>query len=860
MEDKNQVFLVSDNSEQPEGYSLLEYLIPILKNKWLVLAIVVVALIVGVLYNQLSTPVYQAQSSVTISLTTRTQLIKERESVGGDTRLQRAEFHTKVQMISSQPLAERVVKELIARGYFQKQLRELGHAGDPSEVEGWFIGERARAIRSRLQVDHLKETTLALIKYQSPDPQFAQEVVNLLAEVAAEYNREEQLQKMESSLEYLQTQLEDARREVERAEIKLYKYRLEHNIFHATLDRSLVGVQRSDHTSRLNEARVQRRELESKIAEIEKQLRRNDHTKFTPVAAENTALPALKAKLVEAEVEFDRLKVTYADKHPLMIKAEADIQILKRHFERELKIALANLNYQLEVVKSKEKLLAEILSQFEREAVSSTEKDIDYLILEREAKSAEDLYGTLLGAVKEMNINANALAESIVMVHERAQLPKRPLKPNKPMNLMLALALGVMLGGSFAYAREYLNTTVRDKEDVRKLTNLPVFPFIPLAEHDDNGRVPLITSGNPKSMLNESVTSLYTHLKVTLPPEESVALAVTSSEAREGKSFMASNLALSMARDGKKTLLIDCDLRRPTIHSILGLDKKTGLFDLVLNGMNSEWPNLEQGPASVGDIIYQVRLKRWTGVVKVQWDSLAHPLTISCREGRPVKSNIDHWRDMYQRPDGFPPPRNYSFSLDGSDPADDFEDSSNSGDKALEFLSRYPRLMRSAHFRDLIFNTYLKATQTENLYVLTAGSWAVNPNEVLGSEKMKVLLQVLRENFDRIIIDTPPMWIFSEVGVLAPMLDGLLLVARYGQTHKKMFQNNVQQLQQVTPNILGVVINAVDLQREGYYGYYYYKSRYYRYYRQYHETEPEPEPETEEPDRPSRPEETRPST
>jgi len=831
MDEKNQTHLMDEEQVQEEEFTLVDYLEPILKNKWEFVTIVAFALLFSLLYNLVATPVYQAQSSVTISLNKATNLIRDRES-DVDNRIEQPEFNTKIIMISSQPLVERLVKELIDRGYFQDELKEMDYEKLTSESRENYIRSKANTLRRKLRVDNPDDSNLAVIKFEDTDPAFAKDVVNLLADITVEYNKEEQLQKINSAMGYLHQQIDEARLQVEKAEVNLYKYRLENNIFQTHMDKELIDEQRSEQTQKINEVRVDRRELEAKIDELKELLGRDDYTKYTPVLEKNTVLWDLKTQLVEAEVKCDKLAVTYGRKHPDRIKAEKDVKILERKFERELNVATTSLEYKLEVIKSKEELLQEILVKTEENAVSSTEKDIDYVILEREANSVRDLYKTLLAAVKEMNINANALANNIVMVHEKSGIPSSPIKPNKPLNMMLGLVMGVMIAGVFAYTREYMDTTVRHKEDAQKLSRLPVLPAVPLFATDENGRVPVLKPGNPKSMISESFASLRTHLKVMLPQETSLALAVTSSAAKEGKSFLASNIAISMAMDGKKTILVDCDLHRPKIHKVFEIEKEPGVFDLIVDGLNPNWREMETDSLSVGDMMHLINLKAWTGTMKLDWDSLSSPLTVSYMKGRAVTSNIGIWMDTHNRPTGFPSPKDYKFALDESE-VSDFDSPEESGNRAVEFISRYPRLAKSSYFRDIVLGMYTKKTESENLDILTAGSRARNFNEILGSEQMKILIQVLKENYDRVIIDTPPAWPLSDVGVLAPMIDGMLWVVRSGKTPKKMFQNSIQQMKQINPNIVGVILNAVDLHREryyyGYYGYYY-KSHYYEDY------------------------------
>ena len=119
-------------------------------------------------------------------------------------------------------------------------------------------------------------------------------------------------------------------------------------------------------------------------------------------------------------------------------------------------------------------------------------------------------------------------------------------------------------------------------------------------------------------------------------------------------------------------------------------------------------------------------------------------------------------------------------------------------------------------------------TSTENLFLLPAGRIAPNPSEVMGSNRMSFLITHLRERFDRLIIDTPPILLASDALVLTPRTDGVVLVVKAGLMNRELVKNTVEQLKLAQANLLGIVLNRVDLKREGYYKYYHkYYSKYY---------------------------------
>jgi Mrp family chromosome partitioning ATPase len=411
---------------------------------------------------------------------------------------------------------------------------------------------------------------------------------------------------------------------------------------------------------------------------------------------------------------------------------------------------------------------------------------------------------------------------------------------------MLGLVLGLTAGVAFAYGREYLDQSIHSPEDINRLTRLPVLAVIPLYSYSGNGKQPLpaerfFITDHPKSLFSEGITSLRNYLNIKLPQEGPVSLLITSSVPREGKSLICSNLALSMAVDGKRTLLIDADLHRPTVHKIFEFDKRSGLSELIIEILKPSLSEMDLSQLNLGDLQHFIQLKQWSGTVRIFWDQLKDPLKISYQEGSAVGSNLALWRQSFPA-EGVHSPREIYFELDEFEIAA-VDSQELSGKRAIEFLHQFPRIWKSSYFKELL-EKYLHSARSDNLFILSAGQSPSNPSEVLGSDQMRTLIDIFEEIFDRVILDCPPSWPLSDVSVLAPRVNGVLWICRSGDTPKKMFKDGVNRLREVQPNILGVVLNAVDIHRDWYYyyGYSSYYSNYrYRYYSDYLGTGPDSE-------------------
>ena len=835
---------ISSTSRETLAINPLDLLLPLLKNRWLIGLIVTIALFLAIWYNLYTTPVYEAKASVVTRQNIPATLLREKETKLTQWADPRNALITKARIISSQPSAQELVKRLIDSGHFLEARKQTGWERLSQEQKTQWIQAVARGIQRGIIITIPRETSIIEIRYQSPDPELAKDVVNLLAEIAVEFDRNEQLIIYKDSLSNLNQQVDEARKRVGEAESKLYQYRRQHNIFEADRDKELIAERRSRLLEKLTEVQEGRKELESQISQLENLLQRRDYKKYTVLLPENQILVDLKQQLVTAEVTYQKLLIKYGEKHPEVEKTAKEIDILKQKFEQELGVALTRLQYNLNVVKSREQFLQESMAETEKSAVMSTEKDIEYVVLDREANSVRELYRTLLDAVKEVNVNTNSSVNNMIYVQEKALRPTVPIKPNKALNILLGLVLGIMMGGALAYVREFMDQTVRSPQDIERATQLPVLSTVPLYSATKNHKPSssyriLFVTHRPKSLFTESIISLRSQLNIKIPQDSPKVILITSCAPQEGKSLIASNLALSLAMNGQKTLVLDADLHHPVQDRIFGYEKNTlGLYDLIVDTLNPQWSALDLKSLSLGDVQHMIQLKQWSGTIKIKWDSLPSSLTISYQEGRPAGSNLRTWKEQLALSNGCPPPKNLSFVLDESEIVD-LDSGQESGMLAVEFLRQYPALSRSDYFAELIMREYIQDTENKNLHALTAGTTSKNPSEILGSEQMKILLKLLRERFDRIIIDAPPAWPLADVSVISPLTDWILWICRSGEIPKGMFQHTIQQIQRVQPNIIGVVMNAVDLHRDRYYYYgypnYYYSSRYYRY--RYHHTD-----------------------
>jgi len=341
-------------------------------------------------------------------------------------------------------------------------------------------------------------------------------------------------------------------------------------------------------------------------------------------------------------------------------------------------------------------------------AAASTTEEKDRL--DTKVTQYREIYSNLLSSYESVRLSEAQAVSSVVQV-EPAVPDYTPVKPKVMQNTLLAAVVGLLLAAGVIAAREALDDTIKNPEDITRKFKLPVLGVI---DHHSVEEYTPITLTDPRSPTAEAYRTLRTNISYTSVDKPLRTLMVTSSEPGEGKTTTISNLGVVLAQNGQCVIVADCDLRHPRVHTFLGLPNRQGISNLF------------------------------------------------------TKSSVS-------------------------------------------------------------LNSHRQGTKVENLTVITTGSLPPNPAELLGSQKMQAILDNMRQSADIILIDTPPILAVTDAAVLAPTLDGVLIVVRPGKTRASALRLTLEQMHRVNANVLGIVLNDVAT-RGSYYGYQY---RYYRNYAAY---------------------------
>jgi len=324
-----------------------------------------------------------------------------------------------------------------------------------------------------------------------------------------------------------------------------------------------------------------------------------------PEVLNNELIRQIKSMEVELYKRMSELSKKYGQKHPRMMAIDSELTTLEKRKSQEVNRVINSLKNEYEVARAKENSLKAALVAHKNESLELNKKAIEYGVLRREAESAKHMYELLIKRFKEASLTEDMRTGNIRVV-DRAEVPNHPVRPRKRHNLILALIVGLVTGVGLAFFFEYLDNTIKLPEDVKQHLKTPYLGPVPLftsekAGNPDDGIHPdLVGLHAPKSSASESYRGIRTSILFSSAESAPQVLLISSAAPKEGKTITAANLAVVMAQANGKTIILDCDLRRPTMHRLFGISKDMGVSNLLVGGgsakeaiIHTRIPNLD---------------------------------------------------------------------------------------------------------------------------------------------------------------------------------------------------------------------------------------------------------------------------
>jgi capsular exopolysaccharide synthesis family protein len=462
-------------------------------------------------------------------------------------------------------------------GFFSSSKKEASPSETRKEI--LLINE----FLSRLKIEPIRNSRLVKIHFNSNYPELSAQVANTVATTYMQQNLEIRFITTEKAKEWLTGQLQDLKGKVERADEDLQIFGSKHGIISLDEKENVIMHRLTE----LNEALIKAESDRIAKEAIYRQIKGGNIDSLPPIL-ENKLISDLKQAYIQLEAQYVKQLETFKGDHPEMARLKKQMEILKSRLDGEISKIAAGIKNDYESGLKRERLLRQAFEQQKKKAMQMKEKAIQYNILKREADTNRDLYKGLLQRMKEAGISAGITASNIQLVDE-AELPIKTYKPNKGLNLILALIVGLFLGVGLAFFFEYLDNSVKTPEDVEQLVRLPFFGLVPQISHERRRRVDkenscpveLITFGHPKSMLSEAYRNIRTSILLSFCGKPPKKIAISSPNPAEGKTTTTINTAIALSQTGARVLIIEADLRKPRIHRIFEQENGMGLSNFL---------------------------------------------------------------------------------------------------------------------------------------------------------------------------------------------------------------------------------------------------------------------------------------
>ena len=638
-------------------------------------------------------------------------------------------------------------------------------------------------------------------------PATAALIANTVARVFIEKNAERKSSDLDRAISFLNSQLSQLQKRIQKLEEEIAKFKERERI---TAVPTQDGWELPGLLQKLGEMEDQLVQTELEYEQVKAQLEgirmqiEEKKKELDPSVQQMTVAGGLTPQINELRRQITELKLELNSKLELYTEKHQDVIDLKQRLEaaeEQLRMELAklakvrgesldpitewqklleqetDLEVRLRGLEERKKLLEAKIKKFKEEHPDLVTKDVELMRMLREKKLLEATHLELKKKLEEMKLLKEMRSSDVTLIKEATE-PRLPVKPKVKLTLALAVVLGVMFGVGLAFLLEYMDNTVKTKEEVERLTGLPVVGIIPKMEGKFLGDVKVQmlpssaggdggppTEGRPGSggavvkklrrRYRQQLEQLLKRKITNLPPRSPIiesyrairsniryaslngnigavkTILITSSLPGEGKSLTATNLAITFARSGVKTALVDCDLHRSKIHYMFNIDKSPGVSEFLTDQV----------------------------------------------EGETIEEKV---------------------------------------------------------------SKILKPVDVENLYVIPSGKLPPNPGDLLASDKIDKLIEYLKSKFEMVIFDSPPLGVVSDTSVLATKIDATILIVRAGHTKRPVVAQAKEMLEHLGANVFGTVINELDVKSRRYSDYYYYYS-YSKYGRSYYAPEEEEE-------------------
>ena len=698
----------------PDEVHVLDAVKVLYRRRWVVATVFMVTVLTAIVHAFVATPIFEAQTRLLIesddpNVVSFQAVIEEGQPTADY-------YQTQYGILRSRDLARRTLDSLNL--WRLPQVGGAARDAAPEAVEITPGQETSRqapvvdAFLANLTVAPVRNSRLVDIKFRSTDAEMAARLANGLARNYIDQALEYKFTASHEATSWLAERLAEQRTQVEKAEYALQQYRERNGAISLDARENIVVQKLADLSAAVTRAHAERTQKEA----LERQLRdaERDQAQLDtfPAILGNAFIQRQKAELANIQQRQAQLADNLGPLHPQMLELEAAIRNSELKLRAEIDNVVRSVHTEYRAALAQEQSLISALELQKAEALSMNRLAIDYGVLVRDVESAKQIYETLMQRAKETGV-AGELRTSNIRIVDAAQRPRVPATPRLRTNVMFGIFGGLILALGAAFLFEYLDSRIKSPEEVKACLGVPSLGMLPELGKRSMTEAPLLSAGS-RPEFSEAIRALRMNVLFSMPQDGARTLAVTSTGPNEGKTTVATNLAIAFALSGHRVLLMDADMRRPSVHTLFDLNQEPGLSNVL-----------------VGDAMASEAVRK---------------------------------------------------------------------------------------------------TDVAGLWMMPSGRVPPNPAELLGLQRFEDLLLSLGDQFDTIIMDTPPVMVVSDPSVIANIASGVLFVVGAEMTGRRPARTALEQLERSHARILGAILNRVQLDKHAFYYSRYYRREYTAYY------------------------------
>lgn len=563
------------------------YLRIALRRKYVILGVMAACLVVGLVATLLVTPKYTAVS--TIEILRESNQVTNFEGVERETSVADQEFYqTQYGLLQSRSLSERVANQLRLVDD-PKFYAKFGVSSDNPAfqvVNGRYpaAGRATRqrvageVLRGNLNIAPTRLSRLVDIRFTSPDAEFSALLVNTWSDAFIQTNLERKIQATSYGRNLLQRQLTQQKERLDESQRQLVSYASQERIINlpaqsnadgSTAERSIVADDLASLNGALSQATAERIAAEARYRE-------NGNAGASSEALRNQAINMLRQRRAEYAADYQKLMTQFEPDYPAAKALKSQIDQLDRSIAAEERRVSGSVEADYRSSVERERALQTRVEQLKSSYLDLRRRSIQYNIYQQEVDTNRALYEGLLQRFKEIGV-AGGVGVNNVSIVDQADVPQRPSSPRLLINLAVALIAGLCFGAAIAFALEQMDEAIADPAEVERRLGLPLLGSVPKVD----GVTPKEALLDRKSDLVDAYLAIQTNLAFTTEHGVPRSLSVTSTRPAEGKSTTALALATMLARSGKRVILVDGDMRSPSVHHLGGVSHDHGLSNFL---------------------------------------------------------------------------------------------------------------------------------------------------------------------------------------------------------------------------------------------------------------------------------------